>query len=293
MIRPFEHFACIDWSGAQGERLPGIKVAICARGAGSPRLLPSGGGANWSRREVLRWLLDHCALGTNMLVGMDFSAALPFADLGAYFPGLSRSPPDARALWRDVEACCAEEPHLAARGYAEHPERAPFFRIGTATGARFPVPGRNGRLRVAECHPASGRPVSSFNLVGAAQVGLASLAGMRLLARLNGVMPIWPFDPVSGAGPLLVEVYTGIAARAALPARRGTKLRTIAALNEALAAPAIGGAPVRGAGPIDDHGSDALLAAAWLRRAADRQELWHPAGLAAVRETEGWTFGVP
>ncbi len=41
-----------------------------------------------------------------------------------------------------------------------------------------------------------------------------------------------------------------------------------------------------------DHATDAILTAAWLRRVAKDDTLWHPAGLSAVRMTEGWTFGV-
>jgi hypothetical protein len=44
----------------------------------------------------------------------------------------------------------------------------------------------------------------------------------------------------------------------------------------------------------DDHATDAMLTAAWLRRAAHRPELWQPAGLTeTIAQTEGWTFGVP
>jgi hypothetical protein len=43
----------------------------------------------------------------------------------------------------------------------------------------------------------------------------------------------------------------------------------------------------------DDHSTDALVTAAWLRRAAENPALWSPAGLTPViAATEGWTFGV-
>ena len=58
---------------------------------------------------------------------------------------------------------------------------------------------------------------------------------------------------------------------------------------EALAA--LGSAPAVGSGPIDDHASDALLTAAWLRRSAHDPALWRPEGLSTVAQTEGWTFG--
>jgi hypothetical protein len=68
-------------------------------------------------------------------------------------------------------------------------------------------------------------------------------------------------------------------------------MKNMAALNEALVA--IGSAPVFGHGAIDDHRSDALLAAAWLRTVANRDALWSPAALTpAIARTEGWTFGI-
>jgi hypothetical protein len=67
-------------------------------------------------------------------------------------------------------------------------------------------------------------------------------------------------------------------------------MRSIEELNVALAA--LGSEPVEGAGMVDDHSSDALLASAWLRRMADRPQLWHPCDLThEIARTEGWTFG--
>jgi hypothetical protein len=69
-----------------------------------------------------------------------------------------------------------------------------------------------------------------------------------------------------------------------------TKVRTYAALNAAL--DALGSPPVTGTGAIDDHSSDALLTAAWLRRVHAERDLWHPQSLTPeVARTEGWTFG--
>ena len=116
------------------------------------------------------------------------------------------------------------------------------------------------------------------------------LTGMRVLHRLDGTLALWPYDPLPDRGSVAVEIYTTIAAIAAgRPASR-SKLRTFTELNEALAA--IGSKPVRGRGPIDDHRSDALLAAAWLRTIAHRPEYWNPPAMTEeVARTEGWTFG--
>ncbi|HEX8055199.1 MAG TPA: hypothetical protein VF481_00950, partial [Novosphingobium sp.] len=133
-------------------------------------------------------------------------------------------------------------------------------------------------------------PYSNFNLVGAAQVGKSSLSGMRILHRLAGRLPVWPIDPLPDRGSVVTEIYTTIAAMAAGRSAAKSKMRSLEDLNAALVA--LGSDPVAGMGPIDDHRSDALVTAAWLRTAADRRELWYPSGLTPeIARTEGWTFG--
>jgi hypothetical protein len=135
-------------------------------------------------------------------------------------------------------------------------------------------------------------PSSCFNLVGAAQVGKSSLSGMRVLHRLAGRVPVWPFDPVPGTGPLIVEIYTSIAARAAGLRAGRSKLRDAASLDQALAA--LGTRPHAPLARYDDHATDAILTAAWLRRVQCDPALWRPEALTdRIAATEGWTFGVP
>ena len=282
----FDYFAAIDWSGAAGERHKGIAVAFCAEGSGAPGLVRSGD--RWSRQQVLDWLLND--MPANTLVGFDMGVSLAFADAGAYFPGWSDSPDDARRLWRLVEEICADVPHLGVGAFVDHAEVARHFRRhGGREGDRFG--GGRGRFRVTErAQAAMGcKPYSNFNLVGAAQVGKSSLTGMRVLHRLAEHIPIWPFDPLPARGSVMVEIYTTIAAMAAGRTPGRSKMRDFAALNRALGA--LRSDPVAGDGAIDDHASDALLTAAWLRTVAHDPELWNPPGLDAVRHTEGWTFG--
>jgi len=290
----FDRFVAIDWSGAVGERQRGIAVASADRGSTAPRLERPD--HRWSRADVLGFLQS--LKGTDTLVGLDLGLSLPFADRGAFFPEWADSPDDARALWALVDRLCADDPHLAASSFVDHPDASRHFRRhGGRTGDLF-EPGR-GRLRITERHQlAQGvSPVSNLNLVGAAQVGKSSLTGMRVLNRLAGTIPVWPFDalPRSGprSGPLITEIYTSIAARAAGVPRGRSKMADVAALNGALTAPAIASEPVGDIGAIDDHRSDALLTAAWLRAHADCVDLWAPAALTPeIACTEGWTFGV-
>lgn len=288
----FRHFAAIDWSGAVGERQPGIAVALCSDGAQAPALLRSD--QRWSRAEVLAWLLDDLPAGT--LVGFDMGISLAFADAGAFFPGWADSPPDARALWALIDRLSGDDQHLAASSFVDHPAASRYFRRhGAREGEFFGANGQaggRGRFRVTElAQQAMGcKPYSNFNLVGAAQVGKSSLTGMRLLNRLSGQLPVWPIDPLPPGGSVVVEIYTSLAAMAAGRSAARSKMRDYADLNAALQQ--LGSAPVPGSGPISDHASDALLTAAWLRTAAHDASLWAPAAMTPkIAATEGWTFG--
>ncbi|MGC1269193.1 MAG: hypothetical protein WA842_01210 [Croceibacterium sp.] len=291
----FRHFLAIDWSGAAGERQPGIALALADAGGGAPVLVDRGRG--WSRTEVLH--LRRHDLPPNTLVGMDLGISLPFADAGAFFPGWAESPQNARGLWALIDGMSEQDPHLSAASFVSHTEASRYFRRhGGLEGDAFHLPGtdhRRGRFRLTELAQAERlgcKPYSNFNLVGAAQVGKSSLTGMRLLHRLQGALPVWPVDPLPQAGSALVEIYTTIAAMAGGRTPGRSKMRSVEEVNTSLAV--LGSPTVPGSGPLDDHSADALLTAAWLRSAAERTDLWTPRGLTReIAETEGWTFGVP
>ncbi len=289
----FTHFLAVDWSGAKGPRQRGIAVALAKAEGGAPTLLPPPDPKGWARGEVLALL---AGLETPTLVGLDLGISLPFADAGAFFPGWDASPADARGLWALIDRLCTDDPHLEAGSFVTHPEAARYFRHGKdAQGDRFLLSGaatREGRFRLAEtAQRASGvRPVSNFNLVGAAQVGKSSLTGMRMLHRLGGRVPVWPIDPLPKQGSVITGIYTSVAARMGGVTGTATKVRSYGALNDAL--DRLGSPPVAGDGAIDDHSADALLTAAWLRQVHSNRDLWHPPALTPpIARTEGWTFG--
>ncbi len=266
----FSRFVGIDWSGAVGRRHPSVQVAL-AEADGPPRLVLPPGGV-WSRSGVLDWL---GALSGNVLVGMD--AGFGFAAI----PGFEAP---ARTLWAEIETVCAAEPDLAGHAFVTH--RRDAFWMGAADGPRH----LRAHLRVCEQVYATsglGVPTSNFVLLGASQVGKASLSAMRLLHRLG--WPVWPFDPLPASGPVILEIYCQAFARMA--GTRG-KLRDCAALAIALAhfgseAPA--GLPER----FPDHVGDALITAAGLRAIAAQPPWWQPPALTpALATTEGWTFGI-
>ena len=290
----FQHFAAIDWSGAAGERQAGIAVALCQADDAAPQLVRPG--HRWSRAEVLDWLVNDMPEAT--LAGFDLGISLAFADRQGFFPGWQQSPPDARTLWAMVDTVCAADPHLSVSSLVDHPEASRHFRRhGGREGEHFAPPGQSGgqgRFRVTEVEQRKlgCKPYSNFNLVGAAQVGKSSLSGMRMLSRLPRAIPVWPVDPLPASGSVVVEIYTTLAAMAAGRSASRSKMRSIEELNHGLAQ--LGSEAVAGSGAIDDHKSDALLTAAWLRTAAHRLELWAPAAMSdEIARTEGWTFGVP
>ncbi|MDN3645991.1 hypothetical protein QWY75_07210 [Pontixanthobacter aestiaquae] len=290
--RRFDYFCAIDWSGATGPRQKGIAVALCAIDGGAPALVQRD--TAWSREEVLGILRDD--LPADTLVGMDLGISLPWADCGAFFPGWVDSPDNAKELWALIDHICTDDPNLEASSFVDHPELSHFFRRhGGREGDRFhtpDAPDKRGRLRVTErAQQAMGcKPYSNFNLVGAAQVGKSSLTGMRMLHKLNGALPVWPIDPLPGTGSVIVEIYTGLAAIAAGRSASRSKIRDCGELNAALAA--LDSPSTASHGPIDDHSSDAILTAAWLRKVAENRDLWSPKGLSSeIAATEGWTFG--
>ncbi|MGB3165870.1 MAG: hypothetical protein WBA68_03745 [Alteraurantiacibacter sp.] len=294
MIRHFDWFVAVDWSGAKGERHTSIAMAVAHADGGPPVLVKRERG--WSRHEVLAVLRDD--LPENALVGLDLGIALPFADEGAYFPGWHRSPADAKALWHLVDLICEGDENLSASGFVDHPDLARYFRRpGGREGDRFGANGRKGgrgRFRVTDsAQEAAGcKPSSNFNLVGAAQVGKSSLTGMRVLNRLAGALPVWPIDPLPESGSVLVEIYTALAAISAGRRAGRSKIRSCEELDTALTT--LGSPSIRGTGAIDDHSSDALLTAAWMRVNAHRLDLWSPEGLTPrISRTEGGTFAVP
>jgi hypothetical protein len=281
----FTRFAAIDWSGAKGSRHKGIAVAICENGTDAPVLVPPPDRA-WSRQGVADWLRD-AAEEAPTLFGFDFSFAPPFVARGGYLPG-DAVPGEAPAFWAYVEACCADE-DLGAASFLEVAHRRHFY-FGKADGTKADYM----HLRTCEAHynaGGGGKPSTVYDAIGAAQVAKASFAGMRLLNLLRHSVPVWPFDPLPDKDSLIVEIYSSIAARAAGRPKGRTKIRDAAALDMALAA--LGSVPHVPLARYDDHSTDAILTAAWMRRAARNAAHWTPSALNdAIAATEGWTFGV-
>jgi hypothetical protein len=134
-----------------------------------------------------------------------------------------------------------------------------------------------------------GKASTLYDAIGAAQVAKASYAGMRLLHRLEGRMPVWPMDPLPSAGSLVVEIYTRVFIR--LAGLSGRKVRSRPQLDQALAG--LASRPAKLVHDPNDHETDVLIAAAGLRAIARDERYWNPPALTpAIARGEGWTFGV-
>ncbi len=279
----FQRFAAIDWSGAKGKRHKGIAVAVCEAGDAPPRLVERE--KPWSRTEILEWLLETSAEAPT-LYGFDFSYAPPIVERGAYLPGAVTAE-DAKSFWAYVDALCDDE-DLGAASFLEQHHR-PHFYFGAADGVKADF------LHHRVCEHAfnamgGGKASTLYDAIGASQVAKASYAGMRLLHRLEGKVPVWPMDERSDAGSLVVEIYTRVFIR--LAGLSGRKVRSSALLDEALAG--LGSRPARLARDPNDHETDVLIAAAGLRAIAADERYWNPPALTpAIARSEGWTFGVP
>ena len=290
-MRTFNEFAVFDWSGQNVARPKGIALARCIIGE-APKLHDPETGY-WSRLDVFNWLMEAADQQSDMLIGFDLSMGFPYADTGAFFPGWQHSPPSAPDLWQLVDDICAEDAHLAASSFVAHPELSRYFRHHGQLGDRYGAE-KSGRLRVVEHESRtqiSARPYSCLNLVGAAQVGKSSLTGMRLLNRLRGIIAVWPFDPIPERGPVIAEIYTSIAAYAAMLPKGRSKIRDQMTLNNAFTN--LGTPAPATLNRYDDHSTDALLTSAWLAQAATNAQFWRPKLMTdKIAQTEGWTFGI-
>ena len=281
---PFTRFAAIDWSGAKGKRHKGIAVAVAEAGTAAPRLVRPD--HVWSRTEVLEWLLAEAAAAPT-LFGFDFSFAPPIAARGEYLPGEAGVPSTARDFWAYVDGRSEDEDLGAASFLEQAHRRHVYFGIADGEKARF----MHFRQCDARLNAQGGRKTASaYDAIGAAQVAKASFSGMRLLHHLGGRVAVWPMDPLPERGSAVVEIYTRIYLRRA--GLRGTKLRTRADLNGALAG--LGSRPARLRFEPNDHQTDALVTAAGMRALATSEpRAFAPEGLTpGLARTEGWTFGI-
>ena len=289
----FELYVGVDWSGAKGPRVPGLQVALATPDGTAPSLLPNPVGGHWRRSDFEVWLTELIQSGRRVLVGFDFAPAYAFADEGAFFPGVTGAPEDARALWALVDRLAAEDPELYGMRIAHTPPFAAHYLTPAGKGSLYRY---RQRLTERAC-AAITTPHPVLKCIGAANVGTGSLAGMRLFHRLSGRLggriAFWPFDDVSAPDTTAVLVesfprayYMAVGADARAWAEPETIAKVYAAYGSRQSE-----APVLS--QREDE-ADALVIAAALRHLSNKLPLWNRAQLPdAVRRAEGWIFGVP
>jgi len=303
-VTGFDDFIAIDWSGARKAR--GIAVARCRDDAGRPEIVvPPDGRRVWSRSAVLSFLSGLArATSTRCLVGIDCAFSLPVdRSTEAIWADLDDGP----ALWARVDSVASQpDDDLYGGPFASDPRYSSAF---WSHGRMTPGDGPARRVTERACADQGwGRPESPLKLIGAKQVGKGGLAGMRVLHHLRSegkaAVSIWPFDDYGERARMVVaEIYPRLMLNLAGHGR--TKVRHE---NDLIACfTAMGCRPGRGhagagrisaskPGELSDHETDALVAAAGLRR------LWRQGkplqidgsghGAAAVIRREGWIFGV-
>ena len=287
MTRPFDSYIAIDWSGADG-RYVGISIAMCASGSTAPRLIAPEG-ARWTRTAAAAWLDRELKSGRRLLIGCDFAFGLPFEPDRGYLAGAVPEIVDIFGMWDAIDDAGAGAADFGCAPVLADPRFAPLYWQRGRQPAAWTL-----RQRRAErgCAAATGtHPECVFKLIGAKQVGKASLTGIRVLRQVRrdnrSRLAVWPFEAV-GAKSVLVEIYPTLFRKQA--AGGIAKLRTRAELNAALRQLGTRGVATR---TLSDHDTDALISAAGLRRAIGEAGEW----LAPPRDPhvrrEGWIFGVP
>ncbi|MBM3532450.1 MAG: hypothetical protein FJX60_05360 [Alphaproteobacteria bacterium] len=278
----FACFVALDWSGAR--QANGIAVAVCTPGRGVPRLVPPPGGRRWSRLQALEWVSDLVAR-ERAPIGFDFAFSLPFVLAQRYF---THADPSVQDLWALVEEVGGEASDLWGGGFAGDARYASdFWRSGRQPRTyRDPHRATDQACRMAGL----GSPQSPYKLIGAKQVGLGALAGMRVLHRLQTAVAVWPFAAPNGSSAV-VEIYPRLFLRRA--GAGNAKVRDWSDLKQALAALGSRSPRARGQAP-SDHDTDALVSAAGLRALAGEERVWDaPRHDQEALRREGWIFGVP
>lgn len=286
-MRAFDSYIAIDWSGADG-RYVGISVAACGPGAGAPRLVAPQGG-RWTRAAVAAWLDGELRSGRRLLIGCDFAFGLPFEPEHGYLAGAVPGVSDIFGLWDAIDDASAGADDFGCAPVLADPRFAPLYWQRGRQPTAWVLRQRRAELG---CAAATGtHPECVFKLIGAKQVGKASLTGIRVLRHVRfgnrSRVAVWPFEPV-GAKSVLVEIYPTLFRKQA--AGGVAKLRTRRELNAALRRLGARGVAAR---TLSDHDTDALISAAGLRQAmAERRDWLVPPADPHIRR-EGWIFGVP
>ncbi|MBU6235492.1 MAG: hypothetical protein KGQ41_06575 [Alphaproteobacteria bacterium] len=295
LMRNFDSFIAIDWSGAETVYTKSIAVAACRHDALCPSVIsgPHKSGY-WSRADVGKYIKQLAEGSKRVLVGIDCNFGYARAVSEAHF-GTGHT---AYEQWAHVDAANRDLPNYFARNFWRDPRYAPYFWTELHRPAVFAPP---RRLTEQTCGDSGyGWPESPFKLVYSKQVGKGGLAGMRLAHDLQKScghrVAFWPFDDKekqNKATVVVSEIYPRLFIR--LAGMGNAKITKTAELDKVLAKLGAGPSDAPNA-DISDHAADAIIAAAGLRFLCGRGKevpprYAYPSDDARLR-TEGWIFGV-
>lgn len=288
----FDLYLGIDWTGAQPART--VAVAACDPTGRVHPVHPAG--RHWERLAVADWIAAEAARGTRILAGFDFAFAMPWVAGQGYLDGRVPAVITMPSLWDLVEEAAGPAPDAFAGPAVLDPRLFPSFWINGPTPSHWGDGSAKRRLveRVA-AESGAGTPVSVFKLAAAAkQVGKASLAGMRMLRHLRGVMgdglAVWPLEMPGPGQSVVMEIYPTLFRKQALGGTAKVVERQILAPGLAFyGCHADASLPDR----FDDHIGDAMISAAGLRHLSRLPSAWAPAAMDGdTARREGWIFGV-
>lgn len=292
MDKGFDFYVGIDWTGAQPARA--VAVAACDPTGVVCPVMPAE--KYWRRAAVADWIAAQVGQGARVLAGFDFGFAMPFVPGIGYLDGRVPGVVDMFTLWDLIDQASGEGEDDFAGAAVHDPRLAPSFWINGPTPSHWGDGATKRRLveKVA-AETGAGTPVSLFKLAAASkQVGKASLAGMRTMRRLRGMLgdrlAVWPAQMPGPGQTVVMEIYPTLFRKQALGQLR--KITDRAVMERALAhfdctlSPDL---PEQ----FDDHIGDAIITAAGLSQLAGKASAWAPAAMDAdTARREGWIFGV-
>jgi hypothetical protein len=286
MSPDFELFIGIDWSGAKGSSHRGIAVSEAEAGQSVPSIIsPPADARSWSRTSVTEYLIKKSG-ERKTLAGIDFAFCYPFIDENTYFPGMQDAPASAPELWALIDRINAEATDLYGGLIWKNPEFAAYYNAPAIKGHLF----RSRRRQTEIAAKPIKSPSPTFNCVGPAGVGTGSLAGMRMLHKLEGQACRWPIETNTDKSLTLVEIFPSFYfSLAGVRPIKGNHAR-LDMLNKALAFFGSNSLPdgFVAKGPDFDE-ADALISSAAIRALASKPEVW---SLPSCAIQEGWIFGV-
>ena len=203
MSPDFELFIGIDWSGAKGSSHRGIAVSEAEAGQSVPSIIsPPADARSWFRPSVMAYLLNTSG-ERKTLAGIDFAFCYPFIDETPYFPAMQDAPASAPELSAPLDRIHAEATDLYGGLIWKNPEFAAYYNAPAIKGHLF----RSRRRQTEIAAKPIKSPSPTFNCVGPAGVGTGSLAGMRMLHKLEGQACRCPIETNIDKSLTLVEIF--------------------------------------------------------------------------------------